>query len=347
MKIDNLTGLRAFAALWVVLLHLRYGDLALEYGPLASIFQSGASGVTIFFALSGFILAHVHDSDFDKHLEARWVFHFLWLRLARIYPVHLFLLLCYAVGLWGFSEYDNATSFAMNITLIHAWGFFDIDGINWNQPSWSISAEWFCYLMFPLLAFVTGQGRRQVSVATVLIVIGVVIYPWLFHQNLGFSYMAQPVSAFLVFIVGYGLRILAPRLGGTQLTWALILYGALGYLGWCIFAHTLTPDRTPILSGIISLALFKVPPQFLFANRVSVYIGEISYSLYMSHIMVFTILRVIFRGPPLPLVIELMVVIACAALLHHTIEAPARNRMRRALTSRPSLAQTPAQEKGN
>ncbi len=56
-QIDNLTGLRAFAALSVVLLHLRYEEAADPYGRLAFIFRNQGLGVDVFFVLSGFILA--------------------------------------------------------------------------------------------------------------------------------------------------------------------------------------------------------------------------------------------------------------------------------------------------
>jgi peptidoglycan/LPS O-acetylase OafA/YrhL len=58
-EIRALTGVRGFAALWVVLLHYRYGDLADEYGAWSFLFRRGGLGVPLFFVLSGFMQARI------------------------------------------------------------------------------------------------------------------------------------------------------------------------------------------------------------------------------------------------------------------------------------------------
>lgn len=334
MKIDNLTGLRAFAALWVVLLHVRYGDAALAFGPLAYTIHKGATGVTVFFALSGFIMAHVHQTDFASRVGMGQYMRFMWLRLARIYPVHLLLLLVYSLGWWGRSDFDNQTSFALNLTLLQSWGLFGVHGLNWNQPSWSISSEWFCYLLFPFLAFVIGQFKRPWIAATFVAAAALAVYPWFAGLSLSLAFMASPIQTFLVFLIGYGLRLLADQIGGGIHIWNAVLYAAIGWLVVCLATESLMYFNVVAISGLLCISLYKGGPNVIFANRVSVYLGEISYPLYMSHIMTFQYVRMRAGSPMLPLWMELGAVIVVAALLHHLVETPARKLMRKVVPYR-------------
>ena len=159
--LDALTGLRALASAWVVLYHFRDDIklLAPTSEPLWPLLDSGYAGVDVFFVLSGFIISYTYLSRLSTP-NARESGRFLWLRLARLYPVHLFTLLIFAViiapgGVRDASLADiwaNLTSgdFFRQLFLVHAWG---TDGNHaWNYPAWSISSEWFAYLLFPLAA---------------------------------------------------------------------------------------------------------------------------------------------------------------------------------------------------
>ena len=86
-----LTGIRGLAAWWVVIYHFRdhYPD---DPSHLFSrVSGHGYLAVDFFFELSGFILALNYLHAFHN-LNTRQAFHFLGLRLARIYPLHIFML---------------------------------------------------------------------------------------------------------------------------------------------------------------------------------------------------------------------------------------------------------------
>ena len=86
--IRPLTGLRFFAAMWVVFYHY-WANLQIGFTP--ALVEKGYLGVELFFVLSGFILCHVYLEGFG---EGRFRFgSFLWNRLARVYPLHLATLL--------------------------------------------------------------------------------------------------------------------------------------------------------------------------------------------------------------------------------------------------------------
>jgi peptidoglycan/LPS O-acetylase OafA/YrhL len=95
---------------------------------------------------------------------------FLWHRIIRLYPVHLTVL----AGLVAIVSLAGAAGIALNdpqhwqwkdlfwhLTLLHSWGA--TEGLAWNDPSWSISAEWFAYLLFPLLAPMTIRVHGRVT----------------------------------------------------------------------------------------------------------------------------------------------------------------------------------------
>ena len=87
IDIRPLTSLRFLAALWVVV-YLMWPNLAV--GGMPALAAKGYLGVELFFVLSGFILSHVYLQAFG---EKRFGYKgFLWARIARVYPLHLFTL---------------------------------------------------------------------------------------------------------------------------------------------------------------------------------------------------------------------------------------------------------------
>src|SRR5947209_2043868 len=92
-RMDALTGIRAIASLWVVGYHFSLLTFAaLELQRFVPAIQFGYIGVDLFFLLSGFIIMHVHGRD-TATLAMGPLRRFYGLRLARIYPVHLLMLL--------------------------------------------------------------------------------------------------------------------------------------------------------------------------------------------------------------------------------------------------------------
>lgn len=100
-EIKALTGLRIVAALWVVLFHFRpmLGDASPDFrDALAPVLNCGAQGVDLFFILSGFVLTYNYLDRMGRSWSTRATLHFLWLRLARVWPVYLVTL--HLAALW-------------------------------------------------------------------------------------------------------------------------------------------------------------------------------------------------------------------------------------------------------
>ena len=166
-EIKALTGLRIFAALWVVLFHFRplLHDAAPDFASaLAPVLNAGAQGVDLFFILSGFVLTWNYLDAMGPTWSLRSTVRFLWLRLARVWPVYLVTL--HLAALWVvFTFYVghiptedtsafNAVSYVRQLFMVQLWFQPFFDGSSWDGPAWSISAEWLAYLLFGVLIMV-------------------------------------------------------------------------------------------------------------------------------------------------------------------------------------------------
>jgi peptidoglycan/LPS O-acetylase OafA/YrhL len=167
-----LTGLRFMAALLVVIHHY-FGIATGDYGQRAdprvpNLIAAGFVGVDFFFILSGFILAYNYlGADGQLRVTRR---DFWAARCARIYPVYLlaFLVATLPSAHSLLSHHASLLSTTMTglaaLTLTQAWVPASSDA--WNGPGWSLSAEAFFYLLFPLAALCIGRlGRYRLYLA--------------------------------------------------------------------------------------------------------------------------------------------------------------------------------------
>ncbi|MDD2859306.1 MAG: acyltransferase, partial [Candidatus Nanopelagicales bacterium] len=189
--IRQLTGVRFVAAAWVLAYHLQVplntlGVLGIPV--LADFLRVGRLGVDLFFALSGFILAHTYLERMGPSLKAKASGFFLWLRLARIYPVHIVMMVVAGLAVVAQAkvtgealdrDWLNPWDFLKNVLLIQEWGPAPQRG--WNFVSWSLSMEWLAYLCFPFIVLVLWRFRRSlptwgIAVAWVVVLVPLVIY---------------------------------------------------------------------------------------------------------------------------------------------------------------------------
>src|SRR6201994_2697716 len=139
-EIKALTGLRIIAAVWVVLFHFR--PLLRDAAPgfrsaLAPVLNCGAQGVDLFFMLSGFVLTWNYLDRMGESFSFRSTMHFLWLRLATVWPAygstlhlaHSGVFFSFYVGQLPSPEADqlNAVSYVRQLLLVQLWfqPFFD------------------------------------------------------------------------------------------------------------------------------------------------------------------------------------------------------------------------------
>ena len=308
----------------------------------------GYLGVELFFVLSGFILCHVYRSE-----VAAGGFNygnFLWARLARVYPLHLATLIGMGVlaagaAAAGFAVDPNILSWESlpaNLLLVQAWGFAPVAG--WNHPSWSISAEWFAYLTFPLFAWAALALKARPLVAVVLAAV------FMAGLYAGFEALAgHPLTLATIrwgalrivpcFALGCALHSLwRERTGGGR---AQAWLGALISGAAALIAAALGQSDTIIVLGtaglIFYLARLAQAGSRALSAPILIYLGEISYSIYMICVpwkIVFVngaVSLLKLEGGQLPLALWLVLlvgVVPLAALSYHLIEKPARERMK-------------------
>lgn len=309
-EIRALTGLRGVAALWVLAYHARALGRELS-DPAFETFRwlagAGYLGVDVFFVLSGFVLAYCYANE-RVHGSIAAYGGFLWKRLARIYPVHLFCLALMAVGLLALSAAGipfhrprliSLEGLLDSVMLVHAWGLPVRS--TWNTVSWSISSEWAAYLVFPLLALSGRLLKRPLHAASVTGVLVLLLWmvvearPWPNGMAYGVPRIGCAFAAGVVLFRGWELAGRKPwPHGGTVAALgiaAMALGGAWlearqGHLAALPFA---LPVACLIVLGLASGDRGRVIG--MLSGRPANFLGRISYSLYMVHGMVFMFAR--------------------------------------------------------
>jgi len=353
VQLPALTGVRALAAFMVLTLHASQNfPNGLVNGPLST---RGYLGVDLFFILSGFIIAHVYLYDLVP-LRAKALRVFLWHRFVRLFPAHAVVLLALVVLIAGVRsagvELNQQKSWAYSdlpwhFLMMHAWGGVNIAG--WNAPSWSISAEWFAYLLFPLIAAVTLALPRRTGLPLALaaLLIAAVVFQlrkWAIASAwLGTPALLRVSSEFACGVLLYrAVRIDAAGL--SQWPSDLIAFGAFLALAFAAFSEADDFILIALLACLIAgMSGSGRAVAAVFGCRPMVWLGEISYSIYLVHFPIILILRhgvdhiarLRFAESEamglLLFALSIAVVIGAACLSYYLIEYPARRRWRDAV----------------
>jgi len=165
-RLEALTSLRFFAALAVFLHH--YGVPGALSPPFQTMASAGYCGVTVFFVLSGFVLAHNYYGGFQGGLTPAGLRTYAVARVARVYPLYLFVLLWTAAP--ALLEGKPVPRFWEHALALQAWDPHLEIAYAYNSPGWSLSVEFFLYACFPLLLL--GLRRVDRSVTTLLVAAG-------------------------------------------------------------------------------------------------------------------------------------------------------------------------------
>lgn len=294
-EIDSLTTLRGVLACWVVVYHFGVDVARLVPGsaPLNPVLHKGYMAVPGFFILSGFVLAYNYAPRFLT-LPLRGVVRFWLLRFARIYPVHLVTLLAVAVmvgvsGLAGFqltSTGYTTRDFVLNLFLMQTW--VPNFTLNWNYPAWSISSEWFAYLFFPFVCGVVLRRlttRLRTAAFTAACLCGTVaVYSFAEYP---FQELVIVIPTFLAGMAVYTLTRSAATPAGRftrrlpDVALAAGVAACFAPLAWAIPLILLA-----LFGLVLALARAADRPPGWWVWPPAVFLGEVSYSLYMTHTLV-------------------------------------------------------------
>ncbi|MFJ4523543.1 acyltransferase family protein [Streptomyces sp. NPDC088810] len=348
-SLPSLTGLRWMAALLVFGLHVNnFGYFGGTGGRLVNwAFGAGATGVSFFFVLSGFVLTWSARPR-DRALA------FWRRRIARIYPVHLATLAVALVMAYTLAHQPRPTvkQALANVLLLHSW--WQPWWQTLNPVSWSLACEAFFYAAFPLLFLLLRRlGVRGaialggLSVAAVLVLAWSDAHHWWTHPI--YSFPAARLPEFVLGAVTARLVLLGRWRGpGLEASLALAVIG-----------YFMVPQVTPGYSATVcTLAGFTllIPAAAvadlqglpsLWRRRRLVRLGELSFAFYMIHLLVLRAATEVLGkkphfGAPAGLAVTAAafgVSLGLSWLLYEAVECPARRLLlrRRRPAPRPDL----------
>jgi peptidoglycan/LPS O-acetylase OafA/YrhL len=302
-----LDSLRGIAALQVVIFHL-----PAWFAPLyhAELVRSGWVMVNFFFVLSGFVLCHSYA---DRLETRRDLSKFFVLRVGRIYPVHLLFLLLFlgfelvkyagaAQGVAGGAFTDNSPRALLEcLLLVQALGFSN-NANAFNFPSWSISTEFYTYVVFAILAVAFARVRfRLVSALLAVVTLASLVF---LKPELGTAHLWM--RCLTGFFVGCVTCYLYRALRGHQVSslWSVVAAAALlAFLSVHLRLEEAFTELVYPISACLVLALSLAPqsPVNTFLGwRPLRWLGEVSYSVYMCHAFVLAIARRAVRALKFP-----------------------------------------------
>ena len=308
-KILYLESMRGIAALTVAIMHFELGSIF----KMRFITNSWLM-VDFFFVLSGFVIALNYQS---KLRTIKHIFNFQARRFLRLYPLHFATLLLF-LGIecakylaevqfqllannQAFTR-NNLWSFLENVLLIQN---LSNDRLTWNFPSWSISAEFYTYLVFAIIAVLTGARQRLFVVFSATVSAGAFFF--LFQKGMMLTKWGfiRCLHAFFLGCLCFNLSV--PLKGRVPNILSYILLGISLYLiGTIKGTHDQIGVFIPIVFSLFLLSLIASGPQNKIKtgldNRFLIYLGTISYGIYMIHAGLWwvagQILRQVFHFKP-------------------------------------------------
>lgn len=341
-ELPSLTPLRGIAALTVLLYHTEYAAFNHAGGPPPMIFKQGDLAVDLFFFLSGFVLTHVYGRRFAEYRSWRLVRQFLWARLCRIYPASFFTIavfvLMYAVGTLNvparvsFEQQVIATLLLMQVPWLQE--------IAVNGPSWSISAEWYAYLLFPVIVPAVWRLRIPAIAAVGIPLLTVVVVEHTIdgirgqHHTTGWGALLRAIPEFAVGACAYRVYSgqLFRELWENDLTFV------------CIVALILAVGQLPASEGaitalLLALLLASVSNSGRVRGILNVaplrWLGEISYSLYIFQLLPLALAVALAGvvaewrlGSALFQALAILLALASGTLVHRCIDVPVRSALR-------------------
>jgi len=305
-----LDGFRGLLALCVAIYH------TIWFSNINSMpfFNHGAVIIDLFFALSGFLMFRLYENRLENKTQAK---AFIKRRFARLYPLHLFMLLIFVafaalrlvahkVGIashdvgeilpFTAGAQDGWGSLLSNLTLTHAMGVHD--SLTFNPPAWTISAEFFTYFVF-IAVMLWGRPKKLlhfIGLGGISIAIYVVLSTLKPSMDITYDY------AFLRCVAGFFMGMIAAKAYDWLKPKAETLKAENQSLPFSILeALTLTASTLFIIycggKGQFFVAPFLLIFMVVFAFDGGIisrfmsakpfrYLAKISYSTYMTHVII-------------------------------------------------------------
>lgn len=352
---EALDGLRAIAALMVVFYHC---GVQLQVPPFVI---PGYSGVHLFFVLSGYLISKPFLARLVNEQPLPSWQRYAARRFVRIYPTYFVALVVFVVMRFaGHLHRPTITDIVLHVLLVFNWGdaaqFLAI-----NIAMWTLAIEAQFYVLLPIAA---GLAKRLVPArgrpAALLVVLAFVVVGWVSRSleycatlpdelrfRLPFSYLDLFATGMLVAYleltqIAFFRGRMALR-GGLVLVAAALLLGtnywlvAAGGSDWlrpptlglaCLYPTLICAAFALILLALLARVRYPVP---ILTAAPFVFIGQISYSMYLFHVGVgYVLLTRLPRGigqwlglhPPVYALVQLGPVLLVSYLVYLAVERP-------------------------
>jgi peptidoglycan/LPS O-acetylase OafA/YrhL len=284
---------RGVCACLVALIHFETYSHVHEWGLLRNAYLF----VDFFFVLSGFVIASNYH---ERLLRGFDIGKFMYLRFARLYPLHFFVFLLFvvvelahfmALDRPAFAEERSTRYVASNLLLIHGLGIHD--SLSWNYPSWSVSVEFYSYVIYALLLrFFPRQALFGLGLA---VAIGPLVILAMSHKNMDTTYswgMVRCLYGFSAGVLTYLLwRSRKTRLGQPPENKSLGHAAELGVTAlMCVFVAIAGTSPISVAAPLVfAAAVFSFASEAgvvsaVLRKRAFVIVGAASYSIYLIHV---------------------------------------------------------------
>lgn len=339
-NVPALSGLRGLAVVAVLYHHLPTGN-----GPRAY----GAVGVCAFFALSGFLITALLMREWDKTGTIR-ASEFYRRRVVRLLPA-LVVFLPIVIIWCAWLGYDETREALFTVLWISNWARINDEPMGVLAHTWTLAIEAQFYVIAPLLflAAVRGRFARRPWILPAALAALVALWRaslWLFAD--GLAHWAD--GGLLIYVTrATDTRLDAILIGvATAFVFTRTRIVVPGWVAACAFAALVAMGFTDpegdamitvgmaaavVCSGVIILHLVTAesPLKQALSSRVLVYLGLISYGLYLWHLPVYKLLYTQFDGLPwgVVAVVAITLSLTLASLSYRFVEQPFLGHRRR------------------
>ncbi|AMO24168.1 acyltransferase [Ramlibacter solisilvae] len=294
IRFEALDGWRGLCACFVVLFHFH------GYSPLysSSLIRNSYLFVDFFFVLSGFVIAYNYASRLDSWQGVK---AFFILRLGRLYPLHLAVLLAFVayetlrltMGQPAFTGETRPSAVITNLLLLQGLGIHD--SLTWNGPSWSISTELWTYVLFALVCLWFGmRDWMLVAAAFVLPLLLFLLSKSGMDTTFDWGYL-RCVLGFALGVACWRVYSLAPATRRPLGTAAMTMLELAIVLAVAAFVSAAGTSPLSFMAPFVFAAavlIFSAEGGLvsrLFRGRVMSWLGMLSYSIYLTHLLVVTL----------------------------------------------------------
>lgn len=356
LYLPNLNTIRAIAALMVVVAHIERKMYLFGFNVNVSLVRLGSVGVTLFFTLSGFLITYLLLLEKEKFQNIN-IKHFYFRRFLRIWPLYyLVLIFIYIAIPYLLPDYyaSEQERFSLKSVLLNVVFLTNVTmALKYTpliiNPIWSIGIEEQFYLFWP---WVVKAKNILKFILAIILVIPLLKVMFLFGANYAgiFNILYEILSQtrFDSMAIGGFFGILAFNnkivIKGFSITKDIFKPKFLQFtfyilaLGFLIIPHNKSflfnlynYHILPFLFSAILINIIDLQSSIInIENKITNYIGKISYSLYLLHLIVFyflfPVLQNWFEGCHKMIIIfgvysiSILIAIAIASLSYELIE---------------------------